>query len=166
MPRGVSNMSASLDTMKYWRALIFTDVPPLFVTVGRKHPKQLLHWRLFKTSPSVQLHLHPYSSFYSSHVEAQACDYNLITRDGNFHINGMINEEYCLTSNWVFWGIWTVVILGAEVACSCLTVITLQWKEEGKRSRAGWCGASQRTNRWSWHCVSMDTWRLWCPSLL
>lgn len=30
--------------------------------------------------------------------------------------------------------------------------ITHQWKEEGKRSRAGWCGASPRTYWWSWQC--------------
>lgn len=61
----------------------------------------------------------------------------------------MINEEHYLISNWVFLG------------------ITHQWKEEGKRNRAGWCGVGRLQGPiGEAGSVAMDTCWLWCPSML
>lgn len=90
----------------------------------------------FQAAPSVQLH--SASTLLSSHVEVRAqCDYNLITRAGNFHINGEINEEYYLTSNWGVWSIWMCVTLGAEVA---LPLFDSNYTPVERRGEGEWSG--------------------------
>lgn len=57
------------------------------------------------------------------------------------------------------------VSLGAEVARPYPTVITLQRKEEGERSRARQQqSVSKETGEAG--SVTMDTWWLWCSSML
>lgn len=66
-----------------------------------KHPEQRTGFppppAAFQTSPKCAAALASIFILLSSHVEARAHDYY-----DNFHINGMINEEYYLISNWGF----------------------------------------------------------------
>lgn len=111
-------------------------------------------------------------------------DYNLVTRDGNFHINGsehlaegMLNREYHLFLLTAILG--TVVYVCVSLCSMCMHMccngnqggsppsgsnysLALLERRAGRRRRRGCLQGPIRKAG----CVSMDTWWLWCPSML
>lgn len=91
----------------------------------------------------------------SSHIEHS----NLITREGNFHNCGMMNEEHYLISNWAFWAacFWMPVVLGTKLAFALFDSNYTSVERRGKEEQGGVVWALSKD-----HLVKLAVF-LWTP---